>query len=102
MIQTRLIDSLAFIGTCADASETVRDRIVGSPNNVPLKRVRTGFAGIVCHKTPDLPYSSVFPVRIICIAMVIPVRGVEKMTPRMLLESTLFPDGKETCRKADG
>ena len=66
------------------------------------KKVRTGFPGIAWLKAPDLPYSSVFPVRALHVATAMPVRGVEKMTHRTQLETTSFPDGKETCRKTDG
>jgi hypothetical protein len=41
------------------------------------------------------------PRRILYVAMDMPDRGVEKMTLRMLLESTLRPGANEKCRKTD-
>jgi len=46
------------------------------------KKARPGFAGIVWLKTPDLPGSPVFPVRIFYIATAMPDQGVGKMTVR--------------------
>jgi len=46
------------------------------------KKARPGFAGIVWLKTPDLPGSPVFPVRITYIATAMPDWGVGKMTAR--------------------
>jgi hypothetical protein len=65
------------------------------------KKVRTEFADIVWFKAPDLPCSSVFPVRLPSIAMAMPSVYVEKMAHRTLLESTSFPSAKDRCPKTD-